>query len=182
MKMAQRAIAATLFTGLLILAAGCGSGDKKSHLAGVITYKNAPVTGGNINLSNDAGGSYSCPIQIDGNYSITDIPPGTYAVTVETETVNPDRKTATYGNGQKAGPGAATAGKMEKMNNEYEKMMSKGGETGSLAAGGSFGPASKEELMKRYTKLPTKYADKRTSGLTAEVVQGKVKKDFALAD
>lgn len=181
--MAHRAIFASLFASLLVLAAGCGGGDKKSNISGVITYKNAPVTGGNINLSNETGGSYSSPIQIDGNYSITDIPPGTYTVTVETETVNPDRKTATYGNGQKAGPGGATAGKMEKMNSEYESMMKKGGDAGSsLGSGGNFGPASKEELMKRYTKLPTKFADKRTSGLTAEIGQGKIKKDFPLAD
>lgn len=181
MKTAQRAIAASLFTGLLVLAAGCG-GDKKSHLSGVVTYNNAPVTGGNITLASDAGGTYSCPIQMDGNYLITDILPGTYSVTVETETVNPDRKTPPYG-GQKMGPGAGTASKMEKMNKDYENQMKKGGETGSLAAGGnSFGPASREELLKRYTKIPTKFTDKKTSGLSVEVGQGKIKKDFALAD
>lgn len=71
---------------------------------------------------------------------------------------------------------------MDKMNQDYENQMKKGGEGGSLAAGGSFGPASKEELMKRYTKIPTKFNDKTTSGLTVEVGQGKVKKDFPLAD
>lgn len=182
MKMAQRAIAASLFTGLLVVAAGCGGGDKKSHLAGLVTYNNAPVTGGNLNVTNDSGGSFSCAIQMDGNYVITDIPPGTYSVTVDTESVNPDRKTPAYGSPQKMGPGAGTAAKMEKMNKEYESMMKKGGEAGSPDAGGSFGPASKEELLKRYTKIPAKYTDKKTSGLTVEVGQGKIKKDFVLAD
>ena len=98
-------------------------------------------------------------------------------MTVDTESVNPDRKTPTYGS-PKMGPGAGTAAKMEKNKNEYESMMKKGGEAGSP----DFGPASKEELLKRYTKIPAKYTDKKTSGLTVEVGQGKIKKDFVLAD
>ena len=178
-KICRTSVTVTIFS-LLLIALGCSS-DKKSKVTGSVTYKNAPVPGGNLTFSSDSGGSYSSPIQQDGTYLITDIPAGTYTVTIETETVNPDRAAPAYGTGkEKAAPSGAKqlAGKMEKASNEYAEKMGKGGGGGD----DSFGPAPREELLKRYTKIPIKYADKRISGLTAEVGTGSAKIDFPLSD
>ena len=178
-KICRTAVTVTIFS-LLLIALGCSS-DKKSKVTGSVTYKNAPVPGGNLTFSNDSGGSFSSPIQQDGTYLITDMPAGTYTVTIETETVNPDRAAPAYGTGkEKAAPAAKLAGKMEKASNEYAEKMGKGG--GGGGGDNSFGAAPREELLKRYAKIPVKYADKRISGLTAEVGTGSVKIDFTLSE
>jgi hypothetical protein len=186
MKLVQRALIASIFSALLIFAAGCGSGDKKSKVTGIVTYKNEPVKGGNIYLTNDAGGSFSSPIEMNGAYTITDIVPGTYSVTVDTESVNPDRNAiaATPTRSNPNTPNApGSAGKKDAMNKEYADKMGKGSSAGSDAgSGGGFGAPSKEELLKRYTKIPGKYGSKLTSGLTFEVGNGTTTKDFPLAD
>jgi hypothetical protein len=48
--------------------------------------------------------------------------------------------------------------------------------------GSSFGPAPREELLKRYTKIPQKYGFKETSGFTLQLDPGKHTKDFDLTD
>jgi hypothetical protein len=47
---------------------------------------------------------------------------------------------------------------------------------------GGFGPAPREELLKRYTKIPPKYAHKETSGFSLQLEAGKHVKDFELTD
>ncbi len=188
MKLVQRALIASIFSALLVFAAGCG-GDKKSRVTGIITYKNEPVKGGNIYLTNDAGGSFSSPITMEGAYTITDIVPGTYSVTVDTESVNPDRKStaAVSGRGAPSAPNNpavnAPGGKADTLNKEYAERMGKSAPAGNDAgSGGGFGAPSKEDLLKRYTKIPGKYGSKATSGLTFEVGNGTTTKDFPLAD
>lgn len=188
MKLAQRALIASVFATLLVFAAGC-SGDKKSKVTGIITYKNEPVKGGNIYLTNDSGGSFSSPITMEGSYTITDIVPGTYSVTVDTESVNPDRKT-TAANPGRSNPNAPNApgvnapgGKADVLNKEYADRMGKSAPAGNDAgSGGGFGAPSKEELLKRYTKIPGKYGSKLTSNLSFEVGNGTTTKDFPLTD
>jgi len=172
------------FTGILVLVTGCG-GDKRSKVSGVVTYKNDAVKGGNVYLTNDSA-SFSSPIQLDGNYVVTDIPPGTYTVTIETETINPDKGTAAGGKVPGKASGAPQVGpgsKGEKMNQEYaEKMGKHGGGGGGGGEAGGFGAAPIEELRKKYVKIPAKYGSKLTSGLTVEVGNGIVVKDLPLAD
>lgn len=188
MKLIQRALIASIFVSLLVFAAGCGSGDKKSKVTGIITYKNEPVKGGNIYLTNDAGGSFSSPITMEGAYTITDIVPGTYSVTVDTESVNPDRKSTAAAAGRNPNaPNAAginaPGGKASELNKEYSDRMGKSAPAANDAgSGGGFGAPSKEELLKRYTKIPGKYGSKLTSGLTFDVGNGTTTKDFPLAD
>lgn len=165
---------ASLFVGLLIFATGC-SGDKKSKLSGTITYKNEPVKAGMIYLTNDAGAGYSSPIQSDGAYVVTDIPPGSYSVTVETESINPDAKGSSPAAAKGGNYAGGMVGKNAKMQDEYAQQMGKGG-------GAPGGGPSREELLKRYTKLPAKYAVKTTSDLKVEVQSGATLKDFPLTD
>lgn len=186
MKLVQRALIASIFSALLVFAAGCGSGDKKSKVSGIITYKNEPVKGGNIYLTNDAGGSFSSPIEMSGAFLITDIVPGNYSVTIDTESVNPDRN-ANSAAPVRTNPNAPTAlaatGKKEALSKEYNKAMGKNDSSGSDGgSNGGFSAPSKEDLLKRYTKIPGKYGSKVTSGLTLEVGNGTTTKDFPLVD
>jgi len=169
---------APVLAALLMLPAGCGGGTK-SKVSGVITYKNAPVPGGMIFFSSESGGGFSSPIQMDGTYSITDIPPGTYSVVIETDSVNPDKKAP-----DAKGSNTGTASKTEQMSKQYAEKMGKGGGAADAGAGGGggFGAAPVEELRKRYMKIPPKYVSKLTSGLTIEVGTGTVTKDFPLTD
>jgi hypothetical protein len=86
----------------LVAVFGCGSPIANSAaVSGKVTYQNAPVSGGTITFKPEKEGPlYPRPLNADGTYSLTDIPPGDYVVTVETESINPDRKKQTYRTGQ----------------------------------------------------------------------------------
>ena len=158
---------------LVLIAAGC-SGDKKTKITGKVTYKNEPLKGGSIYMFDNAGASYSCPIQNDGTYLVTDIMPGSYSVTVETESINPDNK-GTSPTEVKSGQNAGMVGKNAKMQGEYAKQM-------GLAGGGPGGGPSREDLLKNYVKIPKKYATKETANLKVEVLSGITTKDIPLTD
>lgn len=172
MNAAIRFSAGCLFVGILTLASGCGDAKlSRSKVSGVVTYKSAPVKGGNMTMSNDIGGTYTTSIQEDGTYSFGDVPTGNYSVTIETDSLNPDKKAPKGAAGDKGG-------QREKMQSDYMKAMGKGpGADGEAGTG-----PSKEELVKRYTKIPTKYATKALSGLQVDVVLGTTLKDFVLSD
>ena len=158
----------------LALIIGC-SGASKSKVTGVVSYKNAPIKGGNLIMSSESGGSYSAIIQPDGTYSISDVATGTYTVTIETESLNPDKKAPKSAAGDKAD-------QRNKMQDEYMKAMGKGGGENKSGAGDVGSGASKEDLAKIYTKIPTKYGSKATSGIQVDVGSGATVKDIPLAD
>lgn len=164
----------------VLIGAGCGA--KRSRVSGTVKYKGAVVPGGNIYLYSDSG-SISSPIQMDGAYSMTDVPPGTYSVIIETETVNPDKNSGAATSGGKAEEKKRES-KSAKLDQEYAEKMGKGGPGGGkpVEGGGGFAPASHDELLKRYLKIPVKYGNKTTSGLTFEVTTGEMKKDYDLTD
>src|ERR1700682_6061894 len=96
-------IKARLFTlilpPLLVLALGCGAtSNTPSTVTGSVTYNDKPVTGGTITFQAEAGGTYPFTIQPDGTYSsISEMPTGEMAVSIETESLNKDKKTPDYG-------------------------------------------------------------------------------------
>lgn len=162
----------SMFVILVLLVTGCG-GNKKANVSGKITYKNEPLKGGIIYMIDDAGANHSSPIQDDGSYTVTDVMPGSYSVTIETESINPDNK----GKGPtevKGGQNAGMVGKNAKMQGEYAKQM-------GMTGGGSDGPG-RDVLIKRYVKIPAKYAAKATSNLKVDVLSGPTVKDFPLTD
>src|SRR5438105_665858 len=86
-----------LFLGLV---AGCSSGknpEAPARVSGVVTYQGKPVPGGVIGFHPAGKAAYSSAIGADGTYEVVDLPIGEMAVTVETESVNPARKSQTYG-------------------------------------------------------------------------------------
>lgn len=160
MLAAFRLFAALTFT--LVFVIGCG-GSKKApaKVSGKVTYKGAPVTGGNINFHTKASGVYSYTLTLEGTYTGIDLPAEEMVVTVLTESLNPNLKKTEYtGTGMGRGP-KGTAPKMSPM--------PQGGPTPT-------GPSGV------YVKIPEKYAKKETSTLKATLTAGSQTKDFDLTD
>jgi hypothetical protein len=156
-----------LLCGLLL---GCGPRTQTGGKArGIVRYHGQPLQGGNLIFHSDKG-SYHATIAQDGTgyYEVVDLPPGDLDVTVETEFLNPGT-----GGGAAA---AQMAKKGEKVDKEYAAGMAK--MKGSAAPA----PVNKEELAKRYTKIPAKYSKRGTSKLNVTVASGWNDKDFDLTD
>ena len=151
---------ALLIFGLVL---GCSSQRTKSSLSGKVTYKGQPLKGGNMTFNTEKG-IYSSEISKDGDYEVFDIPAGNVTVTIDTESINPNKKVQSYG------------GKGDKM---YEERMAAEKKAG--VAAGEKG-MSKEEMTERYVKIPAKYADEKTSEIKFTLEPGKQKKDFELTD
>lgn len=144
---------------LLGLACGCGTSTNPNipaTITGKVTYKGTPLTGGNMLFYGEAG-AYPAAIGTDGTYVGREFPIGEMTITIETETLNPDRKTAK----PYPGKGKAKTDKVEMFRPPPE---------GSTPAANT------------YVKIPAKYADKTKSGLTVNLVRGNQTKDFELTD
>src|SRR5581483_1214383 len=69
--------------------------DKKAEeknatsVSGKVTYKGLPLPAWTISLKPKDGAAFLSAIGEDGSYKLTDVPPGEYAVTVETDSVKP---------------------------------------------------------------------------------------------
>ncbi|HEX5273377.1 MAG TPA: hypothetical protein VFW33_22930 [Gemmataceae bacterium] len=75
--------AALLAAGAL---GGCsGSGTKTSVVSGKVTYKGAPVTGGELKFYPEGGEPVLGTINADGTFNTMGVPPGHVTVTVDTE-------------------------------------------------------------------------------------------------
>ena len=83
-----RSVAAVGLAAALAALTGCQDSNK-STVTGKVTYKGAPVTGGQITLTPKTanGAAPAIPIKPDGTFSVSDIPPGDYGVAVSTDGV-----------------------------------------------------------------------------------------------
>jgi hypothetical protein len=143
------------------LVAGCSSGknpEAPARVSGVVTYQGKPLPGGMIAFHPAGKAPYSSAIGADGTYEVVDLPAGEMAVTVETESVNPDRKSQTYG-------GAIG----ERMKAERLKAEGKAGTMPQQPTG-------------RYRKIPSQYANAKTSPLTLTLEAGRQVKPIELKD
>jgi hypothetical protein len=126
------------------------------EVTGKVTYNGKDVTGGIIKFHSDQiGGVNQASIHPDGTYTVTDLPTGKYVVTVETESINPNKKMPTYGGERDKGGGMSPVPK------EME------GKTGGNV---------------KYVKIPGKFGDKTSSPLKVELKPGKNTEDFDLKD
>jgi hypothetical protein len=132
---------------------GCGSGKKNTTLTGKVLYNGNPVTGGQMAFYPAEGGGIPVTIASDGTYTAVGLPPGEVTVTVETESINPNRKVPTYG-----GPGR------------------QGGVVSPMPQGANTGSSG------TYVKIPEKYAKKETTDLKFSVEAGDQTKDIELKD
>jgi hypothetical protein len=150
---------------ILALVSGCVKNpNAPAQVSGTVTYNGQPLKGGMLTLHSKDAGVYSAGIRSDGTYSATDLPAGEMVVTVETESVNPNKKTPQYGGGRGAPPPKGAGPQPYKP-------------PGAPADAGTKGPDPAE-----YVKIPAKYADPKKSGLTVTLSQGRQTHNFELTD
>ena len=130
---------------LPMLLAVCGCGNQLVNVSGTVTYQAKPVKGGSvIFISTEGKPSVSTEIREDGTYTAEKVPVGTVKICVDTEALNPAKRTKA----PKYGPPA-----------------------GQTAPSG-FGEGDPEAMTKRYTKIPPAYAKEGTTELTYTVISG----------
>lgn len=149
--------------GLLILplglmAAGCGS--SQGTVSGKVTYKGAIVKGGTVRVVPEKGSPATGDIQEDGTYKISHVPTGPAKVSVETDSMKPNKPQSPQAQGAAA----------------MYKNMPKGpppGEPGSdMDASKSIAGGREKGDEKRYVEIPARYNDSNKSGLTLTVKGG----------
>lgn len=143
---------------LLGLLCGCGgvNPNAPATISGKVSYKGTPLPGGNM-LFHSQAGAYPAAIGANGEYVGREFPVGEMTVTIETETLNPERKTA------KPYPGKAKA-KTDKVEQFRPP------------------PEGMTQAPSTYVKIPAKYADKSKSDLKVTLKAGKQTQDFELVD
>ena len=153
----------------LVVVFGCeqGNSNAPAKVSGKVTYKGQPVPAGVVTFHPKTESPFAAAsLNEDGSYTITEAPAGEFTVTVETESINPDHKTPTYGPpGAGAGAGAGAPA---------------GEGAGALPPG--FTDLRKTTAPRKYVKIPEKYSDPKTSSLSAKLSAGKQVKDFSLDD
>jgi hypothetical protein len=157
-----RAIRPVLNLTLAFFVVGCDSGGNKqfpAKVTGKITYNGNAVKGGTVAfLPAGASAPLKFSIGADGSYNAPDLPEGPMTVTVETESLNPEKKHETYGGrGGKGPPGGK-------------------GPSSYLPAG------AVTAATDHYVKIPAKYADPSTSGLSTTLKKGAQTFDIKLTD
>ena len=145
-------VASLLLTSGLL---GCSGGDKQAPatVSGSLSYNGQPVKAGTMQFHTADGVPYSAQIAPDGTYTATDLPTGEMVVTVETESINPN----------KAAPKGGDAARRMKMQVQQPA-------PGTTTAG---------DL---YVKIPRKYADPKSSPLKVTLERGRQTYDFTLTD
>ena len=132
----------------LLAACGCG-GNENPHapasVTGKVTYKGEPVPAGLINfIPKTEGPSATGSLIADGTYSITDAPAGEFTVTIDNESLNPDKKLPQYPGTSKAGVSGPTSSPMP---------------GGGGAASSPMPISAPVKATGKYVKIPAKYAD-----------------------
>jgi len=70
--------------GILAVAlAGCSGGTPTENISGKVTYRNTGLPGGLVTLVAPDGKSFAGDLSEAGDYSIANVPAGTYKVTVD---------------------------------------------------------------------------------------------------
>ena len=161
--------------GAVVVGCQKGNPNAPAKISGRVSYKGSSVTCGSVILTaKDGGSSVGLAIAADGTYTGSDLPIGEMIVTIETESANPDRKTPDYKGGSSIPLGGAGGG---------------GGMYGGKGVGGGMQQKKGAEFSPgqptaagAYMKIPSKYADPKTSGLTVTLERGSQTKNFDLND
>ena len=177
MKLPARTVMGGLLLCTCIVFAGCkrSNPNAPSKVFGKVTYNGSTVPGGMVYFFLPDGGRLQAAIGLDGSYSL-DTKDGTYAVTVETESINPAKKQEYRGASQGQPPaGPRYGGKMAPGGIPHGKEVPKGkGMTPYVPNGGGANAP-------QYIKIPGKYASKDASNLSV-TVKGPTKFDIELKD
>jgi hypothetical protein len=171
-----------LFAVVVGVAVGCGSSGEKppATISGVVRYGGQPLKGGEIFFHAEGKAPYHAFLNPDGTYEISWIEPGPRTVTVDTEffNLNAQKKAPDYSVTKR---GASTGAKIAAA--QPKGAPGGAGPKGAMMdqAAGMKAPSA-EEKGQRYVKIPAKYRDPKTSGLSTTIQPGKQTKDFDLTD
>jgi hypothetical protein len=156
---------------------GCSkTGSSGSSVTGSVTYKGSPVTGGNM-LFHGKDKNYAGNLGPEGKYAALGMPPGEYTVTIDTKSLEkthsgPGKDIDTMIKDMEAKFGGKlppeAAKRFEEMRKKMKEEAPKDGDAPTATA--------------KYVKIPEKYANPKTSGLTVTVGSGSNQKDFPLTD
>ena len=151
----DRLLSGGLLTALLLVSAGCGSSF--GRVSGKIMYKNDSLHGGTVTFQGlgEKGWAKTSSIAEDGSYSIDDVPKGPAQISVETQTVKPNRV------------GQAMAARMTRGKDIPPEVLKSS----------PFGQAMQAD---KYVAIPPKYSKAETSSLNYEVKAGKQRHDIHL--
>lgn len=153
--------------GLLFLGCSKYNPNAAAEVSGKITYNGTPVTGGTIMFQpagagdKSPGGAYPGTIMKDGSYRIAELPAGELIVTIETESLNPDKKSQ--------GPYAPTK----------DKAVGRAAPANSPIPGNA--PKGPGEAGV-YVKIPEKYKSPSTTPEKRTLKNGKNEENFDLKD
>jgi hypothetical protein len=172
--MTRARVAAAGVLTVLIVSIGCNSGnpDAPCHIQGKVTYNGNPVTGGFVYFHQSDGTKVSLPIFANGTYS-GDLKEGTLTVTVDTESINPNRKEDPRGHQGGGAAGAyggagAQKGASAAVEAKYKQQSS---------------PTPKDAgPQPAYMKIPSKYENPSTSNLSVTTKRGKNEYNIPLTD
>jgi hypothetical protein len=181
-----KTIRSILFLGMLTLVSiGCGSTNTgvSARVHGTVTYNGSVLPGGVLVYYSKTGGVFSSAIRKDGSYDISDAPVGDYEVTIETESINPNKKQEDYkgmtGGGATSKTGSSKYGKGGGSSTPQSKPS---GGTNKMAASSSPMPDYAPQANAEYVKIPSRYGEKDKSGLAAKLDSGNQKVNFDLKD
>jgi len=134
-----------VFLLLVVSFVSVGCGPSTTTVSGTVTYQNKPVKGGSVTfIALDTGKpAASGSIKEDGTYSIPRVPVGEVKVCVDTKAMDPS-KVARFP--KYAPPPGAPAPE-------------------GLTGGGT----DKEEMIRRFVKIPDRYADPSTTDLQTTI-------------
>jgi hypothetical protein len=155
-----------LFCSVLLLlpfVAGCSRpAEQQGEVSGKVTYRGKPLPGGRITFVGAKGYTGAAVISLQGEYHLK-APLGEVHIGVFNQMLNknnPDsQKMASFIRGKK----------------EFMKQRAKSDEKSQPAT-------ANEEVIGTYVKIPARYADPTTSGLTYTVQSGSQTHDVELAD
>jgi hypothetical protein len=140
-----------------VLASGCLGGksaNATASVSGTVTYNGNPVKGGKVTFHRQGAAVSAASIRKDGTYSETGLPPEEMTLTVETESVNPNKKGPVYGGGR------------------YKTEQYKPPPDVNVP----------DLSPENYVKIPGKYADPKTSPLKVTLSGGKQTHNIELTD
>jgi hypothetical protein len=128
---------------------GCGSGGAQGKLTGKVLYKGKPVTGGSVIFrpSSASENTVTVPILPDGSYTAT-VPAGVVKIAVDNRELQPPETTA---------------------KKEHPRNLPKVGNVGTDTPDPRVNP---QKPAGTYIKLPDKYHDVASSGLSYTVKSG----------
>ena len=140
---------AAIGLGACISLVGCAKNPHApASISGKISINGQPIKGGTMQFHTKQGTAYDASINNDGTYSATDIPEGELIITVETESISP----------QKKAPKGAEATKRSKA---------------GIVQPPPAGMAGPPDLSTLYVKVPDDYAKPNTSPLSVTVKSGR---------